>query len=510
MLFKVWKAIVLCFNNNTCRCRWKNTETGFCIITAEYSEVKDIRMKKMLFTAACVVLCGASLPGADVPDMEIQGKEAVIQRIKNLFESSAAPIIQTRDFKPAKPYMSVHKIPPKDNLTPGRAVIVYKLRFVDAKDAQDAIEGIVGENGTVEVSKNQNLIIINVEDTASKAVENALLALDQPLPQVLVETQIVEVQREQGEARDVGLNYTRTDAVTGNSQSFGMNMSSPGQKITDSKNSAGFNIFPIDVKNSSGDTESLRIALQWLETSTDAKILASPNIIADLNSEAVMKTGEEIPYNEAAVTNTAVTNNFKFKKTGINLRIKPVLINSDTVRLEIQPEINLLLRYDEFPQTGSETTIKVPVVSIRSISTQLTAADGEVIMLGGLYSSERSERLRKTPFLSDIPLIGELFTGKDYTMYDKQLLFFMKIHILQTPYSVITDPEANAEMIRKIGDSVGKSPAIFKGKEPPKQKNSTDFLSFLLGDDDPVVKEKKEKKEENAENPEDISKLQGK
>ena len=181
-----------------------------------------------------------------------------------------------------------------------------------------------------------------------------------------------------------------------------------------------------------------------------------------------MKTGEEIPYNEAAVTNTAVTNNFKFKKTGINLRIKPLLINQDTVRLEIQPEINLLVRYALFPQSGSSTNIQVPVVSIRNISTVLSAADGEVIMLGGLYSSETTERLRKTPFLSDIPLIGELFTGKDATTYDKQLLFFMKIHILPTPYSVTTDPEKTAENMRQVGDKLRKSKAIANPNEKPK------------------------------------------
>ena len=201
-----------------------------------------------------------------------------------------------------------------------------------------------------------------------------------------------------------------------------------------------------------------------------------------------MKTGEEIPYNEAAVTNTAVSNNFRFKKTGINLRIRPLLINEDTVRLEIQPEINLLLRYDEFPQTGSNTPVKVPVVSIRNISTVLTAADGEVIMMGGLYSSERSERLRRVPYLGELPLIGDLFTGKDLTIYDKQLLFFMKIHILPTPYSVLSDPEANASTLRSLGDTLRQSPVLFREKEKPKYTAEQDFFpafrSWWFGPDE--------------------------
>lgn len=418
----------------------------------------------------------SSAYGAEEPASDMNGKEAVIRKIQELFKNSAGPIVQTREFKPAEPYMSIQKIPAKDALTPGRAIIVYRLRFVDAKKAQDAVEGIVGENGTVEVSQNQNMIVANVEDSSADAVKASLLSLDMPQPQVLVEAQIVEVSLERGEARDTKVNFSHISS-NGTVSTMGYNMSSPGQKISDSNSSAGFDIFPVD--NSSN---TLELALNWLNTSTDAKILASPNIIADLNSEASMKTGEEIPYNEAAVTNTAVTNNFKFKKTGINLKIKPVLINKDTVRLEIQPEISLLLRYDEFPQTGSSTTIKVPVVSVRSISTTLTAADGEVLMLGGLYSSERSERLRKTPIIGDIPLLGDLFNGKDFTIYDKQLIFFMKIHILPTPYSVLTDPEKNVKTIRGIGDAVRGSEKIFV-QEPVAQKTNTGMLDFLFDDD---------------------------
>ena len=407
----------------------------------------------------------------------VQGKEAVIQRIQSLFSGTASPIVQTRSFEPAKPYMSIRKIPAKDELSSARAVIVYRMRFADVVKAQDAVEGIVGENGTVEISSDQNMIVINLEENALEAVKDSLLALDQPQPQVLVEAQIVEVQMERGEARDMNLSYTQKNATTGHTTTYGIGMTSPGQKFTDSNGSAGqVNFFPIDTGSKDGDNSNLNIMLKWLATSSDAKILASPNIIADLNSEATMKTGEEIPYNEAAVTNTAVTNNFKFKKTGINLRIRPLLINEDTVRLEIQPEINLLLRYDEFPQTGSSTPVKVPVVSIRNISTILTAADGEVIMMGGLYSSERSERLRRVPYLGELPLIGDLFTGKDLTIYDKQLLFFMKIHILPTPYSVLTDPEANAATLRSLGETLRGSPVLFREKEKPKYTAEQEFF----------------------------------
>ncbi len=410
------------------------------------------------------------------------GKLAVVQRLEALFKGSSNPIVPTKTFIPLSPYITMHELPARDKLTPARTLIIYRLRFMQADNkTQDAIEGIVGESGSVEISEKQNTVVINVEKNKAEGIRDALIALDQPLPQILVETQIIEVQVEQGEERDVQLQYSQKDGKTGTIDTYGYNLDSPGQQ-NNAGQSSGFNFFPISTTDSDGGYKQLQAALKWLNTSTDAKILASPNIIAALGTEAKMTTGEELPYQEASVTNTAVTQSVKFKKTGVNLTIKPIIINKDTVRLEIKPEIILAVRYQTFKQTDSEGNVtsesSIPVVSIRNISTTLMAADGEIIMLGGLYSSETTERLRKTPFLSSIPVVGELFTAKDSTTYDKQLLFFMKIHILNSPYSIVPDPESSAAVIQDIGRALRDSRILFKEKSKPELIDQKSFFSI--------------------------------
>ena len=404
------------------------------------------------------------------------GKMAVVKRLEALFKGASQPIIQTKEFKPLPPYMSVHDIAAKDALSPARTLIIYRLRFMQANQkALDAIEGLVGEDGTVEISESQNMVIINMLKERSEAVKQALIALDHPQPQILVETQIVEILIEQGEERDVQVQYSQKDGKTGAIDTYGFSLSNPGQD-NNSGQASGFNFFPVSKVYSDGGYRQLQLALNWLSTSTDAKILASPNIIADLGAEAMMTTGEEIPYAEAAVTNSAVSQNIKFKKTGINLSIKPVIINNDTVRLEIKPEIIQAVRYQAFETQEARST--VPVVSIRNISTTLTAADGEIIMLGGLYSSETIERLRKVPFISDLPLIGELFTAKSATVNDKQLLFFMKIHILDSPYAVMIDPENSAAVIQDAGRALRDSGTLFNVKSKAEVKDQKSFFSW--------------------------------
>ena len=406
------------------------------------------------------------------------GKKAVVKRLAALFRNTAHPVIPTKKFVPAAPYIALRHIESKDPLVPARTLIIYRLRFMQADDkTQDAIEGLIGESGTVEFSEKQNMVIINVPRERAEIVKEMLIALDQPTPQVLVETQVIEVLVENGQERDVQVQYSQYDAKTGTKDVFGLNLTNPGQGNNAGQES-GVNFFPISKISDDGSYKQLQFAIKWLATSTDSKLLAAPNIIAELGTDAKMTTGEEIPFAEAAVTTAGVSQNIKFKKTGINLSIKPVIINNDTVRLEIKPEIIQAVRYQSFVTADAQST--VPVVSIRNISTTLTAADGEIIMLGGLYSSETIERQRKTPFLSDIPIVGPLFTARSLSVSDKQLIFFMKIHILKSPYSVFIDLEKSASELQDVGRSIRLSKTMFKSQAEKESKAEKSFFSMKL------------------------------
>ncbi len=410
-----------------------------------------------------------------------RGKDAVIKRLEALFTNNTKPVVKPKRYIPDKPYIVITDIENENKEAPKRSVIVYRFRFVGADSAKDAIEAALAESGTCETSPNQNTVVINVLRDKVPTIKATLLALDVPMPQVLVETQIIEVSNQLGEQRDVKLKFSHFDAHTQTTNSYGFSLDSPTQSSNASEFS-GFDFFPVALGSPGGNTSTLQAALRWLTTSSDAKILAAPNVIADLGMKASMSTGEDLPYQENTVTNSAVSQSAKFKRTGIKLNITPTLINNDTVQLEINPEITIAVRYEKFTVSGasgdSPVYNNVPVVSVRNIKTRLTAADGEIIMLGGLYSSEVSESLRKTPFLSDLPLIGELFTAKDAATYDKQLVFFMKVHILRNPYSVTVDPEASVREIKELGNSFQNSRTIFDSKDYPQRSSASNLKGF--------------------------------
>ena len=114
----------------------------------------------------------------------------------------------------------------------------------------------------------------------------------------------------------------------------------------------------------------------------------------------------------------------------------------------------------------------MPVISIRNLDTTLTLRDGEVIMMGGLYSNRSSMQEDRTPLLSDLPWIGELFTSKNRETEIVQLVFFMRVHILrpvENPSGIAFDPDEVASTSSKIGEILQGSPSFPKLKSTVQQ-----------------------------------------
>ncbi|HPN84927.1 MAG TPA: type II and III secretion system protein, partial [Victivallales bacterium] len=202
-------------------------------------------------------------------------------------------------------------------------------------------------------------------------------------------------------------------------------------------------------------------------TARDARILSSPNLVVDLGTTASMITGEDVPIIQTQVNGGTVTTSTLFKRIGVKLNVTPLIINKDSVRLKINPEVSSIIRYEPFTQNN--LTVNNPVVAIRNIDTELFAADKDVVLIGGLYSNEKIRSTRKTPFVSDLPLLGELFTALDESDVKKQLVFFLKINILEADQTFVTyDLEEAAGQIKEIGQEIRDSEKLF-----PDPKKST-------------------------------------
>ena len=322
----------------------------------------------------------------------------------------------------------------------------------------------------------------------TEELKEALLALDIQVPQLLVEAQIIEVYIEAGMERDIKAEYTKINNANDTTSTMGFELTAPTQN-RQAGQGTGFDFFPYSSgRTTSAVMKNFNLFIRWLKNTRDAKILSAPNMIVDLSATASIITGEDLPIQETQVTGDTVTTSTRYKRIGVKLNVTPELINDDIVQLQVNPEVTSVVRYEQFSQNGND--ISTPVIAIRNINTELSMVDGEIIMLGGLYSSEKLVSKRKTPFLSDIPYIGELFNATDDSDVQKQLIFFLKMHVI-TPGNVedskFRDLDKISSDIQKAADIIEDSDKIFPLK---KMRNRNDFIKMI--EESPTLESLKE------------------
>lgn len=301
----------------------------------------------------------------------------------------------------------------------------------------------------IEPLKEQNELLINAPDSEIQSYRDILLAMDVPSPQILIEAKVVEVMFTDGMQRNLSFNFS------GKRYDVGGSAEVPGQSAQPSTGLGG-SFTPYSGR------DSMKVAFQWLLTAQDAKVLSSPNILLSRNEVSRIVTGEEIPIQEANSTGNTLSLSTKFKSVGVTLEVEPSMINRDNVTLRIFPKVSNVVRYENV-SAGGDTTYPVPVISARSVETHLRMQDKQVVMMGGLYNSRDTLQQQRIPVLSDLPLIGELFTGKNESKEVTQLIFFLKIHIIspdQAASGVFYNFDRSGKISEKLGEIVENADSI--------------------------------------------------
>lgn len=415
----------------------------------------------------------ASDPVPKTPEYLAQGQRNV--------RSVAAQLKQLMEPVPANAKRMITPLPKPDfTIIPGtnnRSTLIYRCRYIQANRASViAIENML-RNGSVEFHTEQNLLTIYDSSENIENLKNALLAIDKPLPQVIVEVKVVEVLFTDGMNRNLSISFNDSDRLTNALGEKELLKSSGGafnNSLSGSSEAAGLNMnwFPYV-----SGSQSLQTAFQWVMSGQDAKVLTAPNLVISRNEEASLSTGQDIPIQEMSTTSSGTNIATTFRRVGVTLNLTPLIINDNLVTLKVSPEVSTVQQYQRINQgydanTGEAISFQVPVISIRNLETTLTLRDGEVIMMGGLYTDRSSMQEDRTPLLSDLPYLGELFTAKNREKEIVQLVFFMRVHILrpaENPSGITFDPDEVAGVSNKIGDILQNSPAFPKLKSTLEQ-----------------------------------------
>lgn len=158
------------------------------------------------------------------------------------------------------------------------------------------------------------------------------------------------------------------------------------------------------------------LSAELLAMQTDGKleIVSQPKVITTNGKPAVIKAGQEIPTRTIDNDGQATV---EWKEVVLKLDVVPQIIPGDKVLLDLTiTEDSVGEVYDEL---GNR------LINKQELKTSIVVNDGETVVLGGVLQKQTSESVSKTPFLGDLPVIGNLFKNKTGSSQKRELLIFI-------------------------------------------------------------------------------------
>ena len=313
-------------------------------------------------------------------------------------------------------------------------------------ELQASLTSLIGtEDGRVViVSPHAGLITIKAFPYEIKAVKSFLKASQENLRrQVIIEAKILEVTLNDDYQQGI-----RWDRIASNIDSTDLLFSSTGNIINNTISATIGGDSTLTVTN-----DDFTSVISLLQTQGNVQVLSSPRITATNNQKAVIKVGQDeffvTEVSSTTTTGTSTTTTPEIELTpffsGIALDVTPQIDEDGEVILHVHPSVTETQEQIKTITINDEDfSLPLALSNIRESDTVIRAKSGEIVVIGGLIESRKTDQESKTPLLGDIPFLGELFKSKSETTQKSELVIMLK--------PIVTSKDAWQEQLQDARD----------------------------------------------------------
>ena len=323
--------------------------------------------------------------------------------------------------------------------------LVIRTFYLSNGDVTETANAIRALLGTVHVSINKAENAITIRDTADKVsiAQNIIDQNDKEKAEVVVDVELLQMNLN----KEVHLGVTYPTAIsalllnpatapTGDQSGTGTGVgTNPPPPPTTA------NVITLDqLKKLSLDQYGFTVpnfTVNLLKSATDAQVLAKPEMRISEGEKAQLVIGDRVPIptttfnTQTAVGGTGAVvpiTSFQYQDVGIKIEMEPRVHHNKEVTLKLTVEVSNLNGFVE----GSQGTSQ-PIISTRTIASTIRLKDGETNFLAGLIRKDKQNTSKGWPFLSDLPVLGRLFTDKDQQQQTTDLVMTITPHIIRVP-----------------------------------------------------------------------------
>jgi type IV pilus assembly protein PilQ len=300
----------------------------------------------------------------------------------------------------------------------------------------------LSKRGGVEIDARSNTLIVTDVQENIDAIRRLVQILDQPEPQVEIETRIVLANRTF--SRDLGVQLAASvfNPSRGGGGAFETFPNTQGGLVRNGI-PGGLNNTPPAAPNLGATAASTVIGLTTgifgtaqigafitaAESKGQAKIIATPRVTALNNRPAQIEAGSQIPVVTPQTGTGGGSSVFTttFVSVPLRLSITPQITDAGTVVLRVVMENNSV-------NLALTNSLGTPGIDTQRMQTEVLVPDGGTTVVGGVLNDRESENVTRTPGLGSLPVVGNLFRRKAVSRNTDEILFFITPRIYRPDY----------------------------------------------------------------------------
>ncbi len=335
-------------------------------------------------------------------------------------------------------------------------------------DLKEMLTSIVGTDDGRKVVMNpySGIVVVKAMPDELTMVKEVLQKADLIMQrQVILEAKILEVTLSEG--YEQGIQWSALSKIGNDKNPDG----SQESLFSNSMTTRNITNVPVEGVFSAALTlDDFSGVIQLLGTQGNVQVLSSPRISTVNNQKAVIKVGTD----EFFVTDIEVDDNTNSSSSGtststdveltpffsgISLDVTPQIGDDGVIILHVHPSISEVQDQQKVVSLGDQTlTLPLALSTIRETDSVISAENGQIVVIGGLIQNTNEEDNVSTPFLGDIPLLGEAFKQKKQAGSKSELVILLK-PLITTRDTFRKDIESSRTRMKTLEEMLSTPPA---------------------------------------------------
>ncbi len=308
---------------------------------------------------------------------------------------------------------------------------VIQTFFLDNAEVKDVMTMVRSLISAKYVAANEQLNAIVLRDSADKVkvAEQIILANDKAKAEVVVDIELMQINT--SKLQDLGVSLSQNSITS--ALNFGSSGGSGG--TGGSTTTPTIRLSDLEYINQNNWALTLpSFIFDFLKTSGDAQALAQPKLRITEGEKASLVIGDRVPipttsFNSGNLGNGGAivpVTSFQYQDVGIKIEVEPRVHHNEEVTLKVKIEVSNIADY--ISGSGGQ---QQPVIGTRTIESNIRLKDGETNFLAGLIRSDQSKSERGVPGLSDLPILGRLFTKTNTDNRRTDIVLTLTPHVIR-------------------------------------------------------------------------------